>query len=266
MGTLFVGTSGYSYDDWKGSFYPEYLDKKDYLGYYNSIFNTVEINFTYYRLPNPYMFKNILKKVKGNFVFSIKSYSSMTHTRDYKQEDVKKFSDSLKPLIEEGRLGCVLFQFPWSFKFNKNNLNYLDKIRNNFTDYNLCVEFRHISWLNEETFKYLENSAISFCNVDEPQLKGLLPPTSISTSKTGYIRFHGRNDLNWWNHKYAYQRYDYLYSQDELAEWIPRIKKIEGRTEKTYIYFNNHYRAKAIKSAKILTELLKDNYTGTSQN
>jgi len=266
MKDVFIGTSGYSYVDWNIEFYPEGLDKKDQLSHYSKVFNTVEINFTYYSLPNPYIFKNMIKRVEGDFIFSVKAYSGVTHTRDCRKEDFKKFINSLQPLIAEERMGPILLQFPWAFKLNKGNLDYLSRIKEEFGDLDLCVEFRNNSWLEEVALKHLRNLNYGFCNVDEPQLKGLLPPTSISTSKTGYIRFHGRNDLNWWKPKYAYQRYDYLYTKEELGEWVPRIKEVAENTKKTHIYFNNHYKAQAVRSAKILQGLLEDSDISTSQN
>ena len=266
MENVLVGTSGYSYADWNIEFYPAELDKKDQLSFYSSVFNTVELNFTYYCLPYPATFKNMVKRVKGDFVFSVKAHSSVTHTRDSKEEDTRKFVYSLQPLIEENRLGPVLLQFPWAFKYSAANCDYLTRIRENFKELDLCAEFRHASWLNDETIDHLKNLNIGFCNVDEPGLEGLLPPTGICTSDAGYIRFHGRNGLNWWNPKYSYQRYDYSYNKEELSEWVPRVKEVAAKTKKTYIYFNNHYKAQAVRSAKILEGLIENKDISPIQN
>ena len=266
MENVFVGTSGYSYADWNIEFYPAELDKKDQLSFYSSVFNTVELNFTYYCLPYPAIFKNMVKRVKGDFVFSVKAHSGVTHTRDSKEEDIKKFVYALQPLIEENKLGPVLLQFPWAFRFSASNCDYLTRIRENFKELDLCAEFRHSSWLRDETIDHLKNLNMGFCNVDEPGLEGLLPPTSICTGDTGYIRFHGRNNLNWWNPKYSYQRYDYLYNKEELSEWVPRVKEVAAKTKKTYIYFNNHYKAQAVKSAKILQGLIENKDISPIQN
>ena len=266
MHNIFVGTSGYSYDDWNINFYPAGLEKKEQLKYYSTVFNTVEINFTYYTLPYPRIFKNMAEKVGKDFIFSVKAHSGVTHTRDSKIEDVKKFVFSLQPFIEENKMGPVLLQFPWAFKFSEKNLDYLSWIRANFGDLELCAEFRNNSWLREETIECLRELNMGFCNVDEPGLKGLLPPTSIYTGKTGYIRFHGRNSLDWWKPEHSYQRYDYLYTREELIEWVPRIREVAANTKKTHIYFNNHYKAQAVRSAKILQELIEGNDISTSQN
>ena len=265
MASILVGTSGYSYADWNINFYPAELDKKDQLSYYSKIFNTVEINFTYYTLPYPRIFKSMAERVKGDFIFSVKAHSSVTHTRDLKKEDIAQFTVSLQPLLEKNKMGTVLLQFPWAFKFSESNCDYLSRVRENFAGLELCAEFRNNSWLREETIRLLKNLNMGFCNVDEPRIKGLLPPTSINTTDTGYIRFHGRNELNWWKPKYSYQRYDYLYTREELAEWVPRVKEVAASTKKTYIYFNNHYKAQAVRSAKILQELIEDGDISTSQ-
>jgi len=266
MGKLFIGTSGYKYHDWEGEYYPPGLGGSETLNYYSKDFNTVEINFTYYSLPNPYIFHNMVKKVGNSFIFSVKAHSSVTHSRDYKQEDIKKYLDSLKPLVGTGRLGCILLQFPWSFKFNQQNIEYIQKVGKLFEGYNPAAEFRNRSWANKTTLKILEKSQISFCNVDEPDIESLFPPTGINTTQTGYIRFHGRNASSWWNPEAAYQRYDYAYSSKELSEWVPRVKKMVKATSQTFIYFNNHYKAKAVKSAKTLISLLEYNGIITSQN
>ena len=264
---IYIGTSGYSYEDWKNYFYPEDLDKKEYLGYYSTIFNTVELNFTYYCFPNPYTFLNLSKKVKEGFVFSVKANSVFTHQREYSSDDLKTFLQSLKPLSDCGKLASILFQFPYSFKAVKNNFDYLKRIGEDFRGFDSCVEFRNNCWMRDnKAVDLLSSMNMGFCNVDEPQIEGLLPATSISTSDVGYLRFHGRNGQCWWEHEQAYQRYDYMYSQDELIEWIPRVKEINNNTKKTFIYFNNHYRAKAAKSALIFLDLLKSNNIATSQN
>jgi uncharacterized protein YecE (DUF72 family) len=266
MEKVFIGTSGYSYDDWNINFYPKELDKKEQLKYYSKFFNTVEINFTYYTLPYPNIFKKMSEKVGEDFIFSVKAHSNVTHSKNFRIEEINQFVTSIQPFIEKGRMGSILLQFPWAFRFSGENLEYLTRIRENFMNLELSVEFRNNSWLREETIEHLKNLNIGFCNVDEPGLKGLLPPTSITTSDTGYIRFHGRNEMNWWRPKYSYQRYDYLYTRDELIEWLPRIKEVADKTKRTYIYFNNHYRAKAIKSAKTLQELIEESDISTSQN
>lgn len=268
MTDFYIGTSGYSYADWKDNFYPSELDKKDYLNYYSSIFNTVELNFTYYCFPSPSTFYSLFNKVNENknFIFYVKANSKFTHERNYNSGDLKKFIQSLKPLIELNKLGGILFQFPFSFGFSRRNLDYIKKINSEFSGFDNCVEFRNNSWINEFVMDTLRELSVGFCNVDEPQLKGLVPATSICTTDTGYIRFHGRNGSSWWQHEQAYQRYDYMYCQEELTEWIPKVKEMANKAKKFYIYFNNHYKGKAPKSALLFLDLLKNSRIYTSQN
>lgn len=257
MSNLLLGTSGYSYSDWKGVFYPDELDKKELLTYYSSFFNTVEINFTYYIKPNPYIFKSMAEKVGDGFLFCVKAHSSVTHSRDCGKKDLQCFLDSLIPFMDSNKLGSILIQFPWEFKFSKPNMEYLKKLRGDFGDIELCIEFRHNSWICDEVFELLRSLKLGFCNVDQPDLNTLLPPTDINTTDTGYVRFHGRNAASWWKPGQAFMRYDYMYDENELSQWVPRIKKVSSNTKKTFVYFNNHYKAQAVKSARILQNLIK---------
>jgi uncharacterized protein YecE (DUF72 family) len=256
---IFIGTSGYSYEDWKDFFYPSQISSKDYLSYYSNYFNTVELNFTYYSFPAIHVFDSMCARVKDlkEFVFSVKAHSIFTHQRNYCVEDAKKFLESLKPLSEHSHLGSILFQFPYSFHLTQNNLDYLSRIGEDFKGYEICMEFRNKYWLDTKVLSLLESLNIGFCNVDEPLLKGLLPATDICTSNIGYIRFHGRNSQSWWESENAFQRYDYMYKQEELAEWIPRMQNITEKSKKIFVYFNNHYKGKAAKSALMFAELLK---------
>jgi len=261
---IFIGTSGYHYKDWQANFYPDNISKEDYLSFYSNSFNTVEINFTYYCIPRPDTLRAIAEKPNDKFVFSVKANKIFTHERSYKKEEIDKYRSAIKPLKDKGKLGPVLFQFPYSFKFNYKNLDYLKIMNEEFFEYEVCIEFRNRYWLNSRVLDFLENSNIIFCNVDQPRLKGLIPPTDYVIGNTAYIRFHGRNSKNWWNNEEAYQRYDYMYNKDELKEWIPKIRSIGKKAEKTYIYFNNHYKAQAVRSAKLLESIL-GNYNNTSQ-
>lgn len=265
---IYIGTSGYSYQDWKDNFYPPGLSPGGQLNYYSSIFNTVELNFTYYSFPNQYIFFNMCKKIKDNeeFLFSVKANKVFTHERKYNKEDAKKFLSSLKPLSDAGRLGSILFQFPYSFFYKMDNLDYIIKTAEHFKSCDISIEFRNNSWMNDIVIDRLKSEGIGFCNVDEPGLKGLLPFSSISTSNTGYLRFHGRNSKFWWHHEFPYQRYDYMYDQKELEACVHGFEEVVKNTEKSFVYFNNHYKGKSAKSALLFQDLLKtlDNYT--SQN
>lgn len=256
MGEIRVGTSGYKYDDWVGYFYPEGLSERDWLEFYARNFNTVEINSSFYTILPPSTSAHLVRKVPEGFDFAIKAHRSFTHDRTVDESILQSFQESLKPFAQSNKLGCVLLQFPWEFKYEPSNLDYLVRVCELLADYPLVVEFRNIGWIKDEVFEFLRDYNIGFCCVDEPRLKGLIPPIAVATSDIGYVRFHGRNKEKWWQHEHPWERYDYLYSEDEIAEWVPKIQRIAESTERCYVFFNNHYQGKAAINARMLMKLL----------
>lgn len=254
---IFVGTAGYSYDDWKGPFYPEKVDKKQMLSLYARHFCFTEVNSTYYRLPNRFMMYNMQAKAPENFQFVIKAYKSLTHERVNNGQDFSDFADALQPLAESGKLGCVLAQFPQSFRLSGANVAYVKELGVRLAGYGTVVEFRHGEWIREDILAFLKEHGLGYVSVDEPRLKGLVPPEARSTGPIAYVRFHGRNYEKWWNHKESYERYDYLYSKEELAEWVPRITHLDGGCEKVYVSMNNHYRGQAVVNARMIRDMLR---------
>jgi uncharacterized protein YecE (DUF72 family) len=255
---LYIGTSGFSYKDWIGTFYPENTEPKEMIKLYAQKFKVTEINSTYYRIPHPASFYYLQQKVPAEFKFVVKANQGMTHSREENPTIFKDFKESIKPLSEAGKFACVLAQFPYSFYNTPSNWDYILRFKERMEDIALVVEFRNSYWINNEIFRILKNNNIGFCCVDQPQIKGLIPPLAEATSNLGYIRFHGRNKANWWEHEKAYQRYDYLYTEEELKEWIPKIKKIAAKTTDQYIFMNNHYKGKAVKNALMLIKLLRE--------
>lgn len=253
---LYIGTSGFSYDDWVGPYYPSDLDKKDWLAFYAREFKTLEINFTYYRLPNARTLEQMARKTPPGFLFTIKTTKEMTHTRDADPTLFPKFIGALKPLLDAQKFGAVLAQFPSSFHNTRENVEYLKAFRAYWGDLPVVVEFRNAQWLTEERFAFLREQQYGFCCVDEPRLKGLLPPIARATSNVAYVRFHGRNAQKWWQHEYAYERYDYTYSAEELAEWTPKIRDLNQKAEMTFVFANNHYRGQGIDTARQLRLML----------
>ena len=253
---ILIGTSGFSYDDWRGHFYPEGLPKKDMLAYYASQFPAVEINSTYYGIPRPHTFVQMLEKTPRSFGFVVKAHRDMTHADEFQPEVFEQFRRAIEPLVEEGALGCVLGQFPWSFRKTPENEAYLTRFRDELQGLPAVVEFRNHDWVADGTFDRLRNLGLGFCCVDEPQLKGLMPPITVATSPVGYVRFHGRNAAKWWKHEHAWERYNYLYTEAELEEWAPRIESLVEETERTYVFFNNHYEGRAGQNARMLARLL----------
>ncbi|MGB9803873.1 DUF72 domain-containing protein [Desulfofundulus sp.] len=254
---ILVGTGGYSYEDWKGIFYPEKVDKKEMLSLYAREFSFTEINSSYYRMPNRFMFYHMQAKTPPGFQFVVKAYHTLTHEREDTRKDFQDFKAALTPLIETGKFGCVLAQFPSSFRLNDENIDYLKEFRRCMEDIPVVVEFRHQEWINENTFELLEENNLGYVCVDEPLFKTLVPPTVRATSPIGYVRFHGRNYQKWWQHEEAHERYDYLYSEDELKEWAPRIAKLAERTTKTFVSMNNHYRGQAVINGRMIREILQ---------
>lgn len=255
---LYLGTSGFSYADWKGHFYPATLTARDMLAFYARTFSTCEINSTYYRLPTAANIAAMVKKSSGRVHFVVKTHQSMTHQRTAGITDFHAFTEALRPLQEAGVLGGVLAQFPYSFPNQLSNRGYLADLKARLpNDVDLVVEFRHRSWDKPEVLTLLREMGVGLVNVDEPNLKGLLPPTSHVSSRVGYIRFHGRNQEKWFKQgAEPWERYDYLYSEAELQEWVPRILDVSGRAEKTFVFFNNHWQSQAVTNARQMAELL----------
>lgn len=253
---IYIGTSGYSYQDWIGPFYPQGTKSGDMLSYYAQHFGFTEINSTYYKIPNPFMLYNMQKKTGDNFVFTVKLHQSMTHGKNASKQDYKSFIEAASVLEQAGKLGCLAAQFPYSFYCNQENKDYILNVREQLMDFKLVVEFRNNKWLNDETFEFLRVNDMGYVCVDEPALAGLLDKRSIAVSDTAYIRFHGRNSQKWWNHNEAYERYDYLYNESELLEWKNKIKSLEQESRDIFVSFNNHFRAQAVVNARMLRAML----------
>ena len=247
-----VGTSGYSFKDWVGPIYPERLPQKEWLSYYAREFDTVEINSTYYRVPSPYMMAALVRKVRPKeFVFVVKVPKEMTHERGKFDETVEPFLSGIQPMLDAGCLGSLLAQFPYSFKRRQESLRHLERLREAIPrDIPLHVEFRNEWWYRPEVFDFLREHDLGFVNVDLPPLSGLpQEKTAIVTNGIGYFRFHGRNAAKWWDHEEAGERYDYLYSEQELEEWIPAIQEAASKAKLTFIFMNNCHRGKSAINA-----------------
>jgi uncharacterized protein YecE (DUF72 family) len=253
---LYLGTSGFSYQDWVGVFYPEGLPQRDWLTFYSREFNACEINSTYYVIPSAAAVKTMCSRTGSGFLFAIKANQEMTHQREDSNAICKNFVRAVEPAAAAGKLGCILAQFPNSFDFNSGNWEYLAHLRGNLEGLPLVVEFRNARWLKVEVFQWLRQQDIGFCCVDEPQLPNLLPPLAESTGKIGYVRFHGRNKEKWWQPDHPYERYDYTYKPEELREWLPKIKKIADATRDTFLFANNHWRGQSVATMRQLKSML----------
>ena len=257
---LVVGTSGFSYDDWVGKVYPEGTKKNEMFSLYAQQFKSVEINSTFYALTGPGLFERLLAKAPEGFGFSVKAYKGLTHEVESETfgDLMVKYRQELSPLVEAGGLQAVLCQFPWKLKPEKAAKELLERLVGELGDLPLVFEFRNQEWMRESVFEWMTRHKVGFCSVDEPQLKGLMPPEARATSEIGYIRFHGRNSAKWWHHTEAWERYDYLYNMEEIREWLPKIRQLEATTQLTMVYFNNHYAGQAVKNAEMLLELMGD--------
>lgn len=256
-GKILVGTSGFSYDDWVGPFYPPGTRKSDMLTVYSRHFPTVEINFTYYRLPPPSTMSSLVKKSEGSVIFAVKLNKDITHTRDEVADDLfRKFLAGIEPMRQAGVLGALLAQYPWQFKNFAENWRRLEQVRRMLPDDDVVVEFRHDSWAEPAVEEGLRELGLGFCIVDEPQMSKLMPMRLWRTSDVAYLRFHGRNYKKWFKHDHPSERYDYLYKKEELEEWVPRIKGLASDAKKVYVFMNNHPIGQAIVNARMLMDML----------
>ena len=258
---LYVGTAGFSYPDWTGVFYPEGMKSQDFLKFYSEEFNCVELDFTYYRQPVPTTMEAMARRVPEGFRFTVKAHKTMTHevpeSLEEQGREFATFAEGVRPMAERGALGCILYQFPWGFRCNPKNLEYVCSLGERISMAPAVVEFRNWEWAKDSVYKALKDNGLGFCCVDEPNLKGLFPRVSVVTSGVAYLRFHGRNAAKWWSHKEAWERYDYLYSDDELRSWIPKVREMESEADETYVLYNNCHRGQAALNARRMKELLE---------
>jgi uncharacterized protein YecE (DUF72 family) len=189
-------------------------------------------------------------KVPEGFEFVVKAHGSITHERREPDASVPPFLEPLEPMREAGMLGGLLFQFPNSFRHSEENATFLQDLRANLPrDWPAVLEFRHSSWLRGKVYEALTAMELGFVNCDMPSLRGLMPPTDVVTADVAYVRLHGRNTGAWYDHDEAWERYDYMYSDQQLAEWVPRLMDIARRAKKSYIVFNNHPRGQSAQNA-----------------
>jgi uncharacterized protein YecE (DUF72 family) len=256
-----VGPAGWSYKDWWGIVYPAKkpggFHEATFLARY---FDTVEINVSFYR---PLVAKTSaawVERVRSNsdFRFTAKLWRGFTHERNASASDRQMFLDGIAPLLESGRLGALLLQFPWSFRNTDENRDYVAQLADQFAEMPLVLEVRHGSWSEAGTLDFLEQRNIGLCNIDQPLFKRSVAPSALTTSAVGYVRLHGRNYKSWFTeNKFAGERYNYLYSVEELEPWLDRIKTVEQSAQDTYVVTNNHYLGKAVVNAFEMLAILR---------
>jgi uncharacterized protein YecE (DUF72 family) len=274
--TVLMGCSGWSYDDWVGRFYPLDLAQKrgEWLRYYAGYFKTVEINSTFYRPPNEFLVRSWIKKASDleDFEFSVKLPQIVTHDSIVKgnaegaANQAASFEKMcVEPLAKGELLGSVLIQLSPYFRNEGSAVSILSALLRvvSCEKYRYAVEFRHRSWLDDsgreivpEALELLRERKVANVVVDGPGF----PVTSRDTADHSYFRFHGRNYDIWYSDEkeddYRINRYDFLYSEEQLRPWIGRIKGAEEGAKKVRVYFNNHGRAKAVKNAFQMMDLL----------
>ena len=258
-----IGPAGWSYKDWEGIVYPkEPGGKFDPLEYLARFFDTIEINSSFYRPFTAATAKSWAQRVAGSkgFMFTAKLHRVFTHQRGKATaEDEKQVREGMDELASGRKLGALLLQFPWSFKNNDDDRLYLAKLLDRFKDYPLVLEIRHSSWNNAQIYEWLEDIGVGICNVDQPLFARSIKPAAVATAQVGYVRLHGRNYQDWFREKASRDdRYNYLYSLDELEPWITRINEIAAKTKESYVITNNHFRGQAVVNALELKATLTE--------
>jgi uncharacterized protein YecE (DUF72 family) len=263
MNKIRIGPAGWSYKDWEGIVYPQKPGLRfDPLEYLARFFNTIEINSSFYRPFTVATAKSWAQRVAGarDFMFTAKLHRVFTHERGKATaEDERQVREGLDALRTAEKLGALLLQFPWSFKNTDDERLYLMKLLERFREYPLVLEVRHSSWNNPQIYEWLEELGVSICNVDQPLFKKSIKPADVTTSQIGYVRLHGRNYQDWFREKAPRDdRYNYLYSAEELEPWIIRIKEIAAKTKESYVITNNHFRGQAVVNALEIKATLKE--------
>lgn len=195
---IHVGTSGYSFADWVGPFYPPGTASSEFLPYYARQFGCVEVNSTYYGMPQAAAMERMQARTPDGFRFIVKLHQSMTHHGADDPAHYRKFMAALAPLQAAGKYHGLLAQFPWAFRRDDRSKAHLERLREHLSGEPLWVEFRHDSWMHPKLAAWLSDHELGYCCVDEPALPGLVPPVTHVTNGVGYVRFHGRNAEHWW--------------------------------------------------------------------
>jgi uncharacterized protein YecE (DUF72 family) len=254
---LCVGTSGYSFRDWVGPFYPLRVPARQHLQYYANHFPCLEVNVTHYRMPDTTLLQGMCERTPATFAFIVKLHRSMTHELQRDASLYRAFGAALQPMRDAGKLQGVLAQFPFRFRNSARNRSHVNCLRQQFADTPFFAEFRHLSWLDDSWFAHMQREDISYVSVDEPQLRDLLPPVAQATTDIGYVRLHGRNRDTWYAKDPAQgDRYDYLYGESELQEWAQRIRQMIQETRRVFVLFNNCHAGKAPANAQAMQEML----------
>ncbi len=260
LANLWVGTAGWSYDDWRGLVYPSSPARGFRpLTYLSRFVNAVEVNSTFYRLPGPELARKWPSQVPERFRFTFKLTRTFTHERAQfpANADADAFKAAIAPVQQAGQLGPLLIQFPWSFRFEPSAVDWLQRVRDAFCDHDRAIEVRHSSWAAPEALDAIRRAG-GICNIDQPLLRDHLGRMHLVFGRTAYVRLHGRNADNWFrDDQPAYERYNYLYSDSELREWLDGLRRMLLEADDVYAITNNHYRGQAVANAIELRAMLE---------
>ncbi len=285
MTNLRIGTSGWNYPagkgTWTGIFYPArrgagrassrgggvHKLKFDELAFYAEHFDTVEINTTFYGQPKAEVARTWAGRTPADFEFSLKLYRKFTHERPGTVDDgeIDAFRRGIEPLADAGKIGALLAQFPPSFKQSPESQDYLDALLARFHDYPVAVELRHKTWSDRfsETIDLLNSRGAALAQIDEPKFRMSIRQNQLPNVSTFYyMRLHGRNADQWWKHDKSEDRYNYLYSADELKPIAGTADAARRLVKKFYLYFNNHFSAKAVVNAVMIKHQLGEPIPG----
>jgi uncharacterized protein YecE (DUF72 family) len=280
-GDIRIGTSGWNYPSgkgsWNGVFYPRRsrarargAAKFDELAFYAEHFDTVEINSSFYGVPTAETTRGWARRTPKDFEFSLKLFQKFTHPEmfhkasgqdpwDLGKKDVNEFKRALDPLASAEKLGALLAQFPASFKNEPDSRGYLEWLLEQFKEYRVAVELRHRSWSDNplETLSLLEASNAAWTQIDEPKFRlSIRQDLKPNVRSFYYLRLHGRNAAQWWKHEKSEDRYNYLYSAEELEPFAEAAEAASQRVRKAYLYANNHFSAKSVANAAVLKHKL----------
>lgn len=252
------GTSGWAHPDWDTIVFPRIKPRGFHpLEFLSHHFDFLEIDTANGRLPRPELSRVWLKMTahKPEFVFTAVLAEPFTTAKQLEPEAVQRYKEGLWPLLLANKIGCLLMRFPWSFRFNKENRDFLIAMRRTFHEFPLAAELRHESWTYDEALGVLMDHRVGFCNIDQPAGLRATPAKSWITAPVGYVRLLGRGGTDWTNDEAAA---DYLYSSMELAKWLPRIDRLGVHTTNTYVVMANSRQGKAVVNALQLNAMLRD--------
>jgi len=244
LSNILLGTSGWSYKEWIGPFYQK--GEKSMLRAHSKVFKTAEINSTFYAYPSKGTVMGWVRYSPEDHVFCTKLPKLITHEKmlnldEGVKEDLNRFCDLIRPVLLNGKLGCLLIQLPPKYEFDPDHLEKFFQILP--SDFKFAVEFRHLSWMRNETWKLLKEYGVAYTIVDEP----LLPPEAHVTSDFAYFRWHGHGTRPWFN---------YRYSVKELKPWAPKVQQVSKEVKKVFGYFNNHFHGYAVENCLQVLEML----------